>query len=301
MPAKLLVFGARGQVARALAEEGSFDVELFGRERLDLGAPGADIAGEIAAVISAAKPAAVINAAAYTAVDKAETDLDAARRVNRDAPAAMARACADGDVPFVHISTDYVFDGETGAPYVETSPRHPINAYGLTKAEGEIELEALAGQGARLAIVRSAWVFTADGDGFFKTMLRLARERDEVAVVEDQVSNPTPAFACAAATATLASALIDRDRRAEGLFHAAGAEAMTRADFAEMIFNGLAARGARRPRLTRVTSDAFPLPARRPLDTRLVSKKLETATGWRAPDVGAALSHYLDRVEGLAR
>jgi dTDP-4-dehydrorhamnose reductase len=301
MPAKLLVFGARGQVARALADVTSFDVELSGRDRLDLGAPSSDLAADIAGVIAAARPAAVINAAAYTAVDKAETDLETARRVNREAPAAMARACADADVPFVHISTDYVFDGETGAPYDETSPRHPINAYGLTKAEGEIELEALAGQGARLAIVRSAWVFTSDGEGFFKTMLRLARERDAVSVVEDQRSNPTPAFACAAATVTLARALLDRDKLAEGLFHAAGAQSMTRADFAEAIFAGLAARGARRPRLARVTSDAFPLPARRPLDTRLVSAKLEAATDWRAPDVGAALSQYLDRVEGLAR
>ena len=299
MPAKLLVFGAHGQVARALADETSFDVELSGRERLDLGAPNTDIDAAVAGVIAAAKPAAVINAAAYTAVDKAETELAAARRVNRDAPAAMARACAEADVPFVHISTDYVFDGETGAPYDEASPRRPINAYGLSKAEGEIELETLARRGARLAIVRSAWVFTADGDGFFKTMLRLARERDEVSVVDDQRSNPTPAFACAAATVTLAHALLDRDGRAEGLFHAAGAQSMTRADFAEAIFAGLAARGARRPRLTRVASEAFPLPARRPLDTRLVSKKLEAAADWRAPDVGAALSHYLDRVEGL--
>ena len=301
MPAKLLVFGARGQVARALAEDTSFDIELSGRERLDLGAPNPDLATDIASLIVAARPAAVINAAAYTAVDKAETDLETARRVNRDAPAAMARACTDADIPFVHISTDYVFDGETGAPYDESGPRHPINAYGLTKAEGELALEALVGQGARQAIVRSAWVFSSGGDGFFKTMLRLAGERDEVSVVDDQVSNPTPAFACAAATVALARALLDRDKTAEGLFHAAGAEAMTRADFAEMIFAGLAARGGRRPRLARVTSDAFPLPARRPLDTRLVSKKLEAATDWRAPDVGAALSHYLDRVEGLAR
>jgi len=296
MPAKLLVFGGQGQVAKALAETGSFDVELSGRDRLDLAAADADIAGLIASV----RPAVVINAAAYTAVDKAETDLEAARRLNRDAPAAMARTCAERDVPFVHISTDYVFDGETGAPYDETSRRNPINAYGLTKAEGEAALEDLARQGARLAVVRSAWVFTADHDGFFKTMLRLARERDEVSVVEDQQSNPTPASACAEATLALAQALLDRDRAAEGLFHAAGAQAMTRADFAEAIFARLAARGARRPNLKRVSSDAFPLPARRPLDTRLVSAKLERATAWRAPDVFTALDACLKRAENLS-
>jgi dTDP-4-dehydrorhamnose reductase len=295
---KLLVFGAQGQVARALAEApGSFDVERVGHDRLDLSGPSPDIAG----LIASARPAAVINAAAYNAVDQAEREIEVARRVNRDAPAAMATACAAGDIPFVHISTDYVFDGEKGAPYVKGDAVGPVNAYGRSKAEGEAALAPLIAGGARLAVMRTAWVFAPSGGGFFGTMLRLAAERDEVAVVADQTSTPTPASACADAALTLARALLDRDGRASGLFHAAGRDGMSRADMAEALFGQLAARGGRRPRVRRVNSADFAQAARRPRDSRLDSRHLETVTGWRAPAFDDALGLTLDRSRSLAR
>ena len=285
MSARLLVFGRTGQVARALAEAPApFEPVLAGRDRLDLAAEGADIAG----LITELRPAAVINAAAYTAVDAAETETAAAARLNSDAPARMAEACAAADIPFVHISTDYVFDGEKGAPYVETDPVRPINAYGRTKADGEAALAEIAARGARLAIIRTSWVFAPGGGGFMAAMLK-ARDRDSVRVVDDQWGSPTPASACAAAALSLAQALLDRDGAAEGLFHAAGRDGVTRAGQAAALF----ARLPRRPAIIPVSSAEFPAPARRPRDTRLSSARLEAAFGWRAPTLDEAMDGYL--------
>jgi dTDP-4-dehydrorhamnose reductase len=294
MTARLLVFGRRGQVAAALARAGAeFELIFAGRERLDLAADAPDIAG----LIAAAKPAAVINAAAYTAVDAAEAEPDACARLNRDAPVAMARACLAADIPLVHFSTDYVFDGEKGAPYVEADPRGPLNAYGRAKAEGEAALEALAADGARLATIRTCWVFSDARTGFVGAMVRRAAEHEEAVVVEDQWGSPTPARACADAALTVARALLDRAAAALGTFHAAGADGLSRADLAEAIFQRL----PRRPHLRRVAADAYPTPARRPRDTRLCSAKLERALGWRAPSLGESLDACLLGVEALAR
>lgn len=291
MSTRVLVFGRRGQVARALAEAPSpFELVFAGRERLDLAAPDPDIAG----LIAEARPAAVINAAAFTAVDDAETQTEACWRLNRDAPARIAEACAAADIPFVHLSTDYVFDGEKGAPYVETDPRAAINAYGASKAAGEAVLEVIAAGGARLAVIRSSWIFAPGGGGFLAAMLG-ARGREAVRVVADQAGSPTPASACAAAALTLAEALADRDHAAEGLFHAAGRDGVTRAELAAALY----ARLPRGPRVIRVASSEFPTAARRPRDTRLSSAKLEHAFGWRAPALDAALEAYLARAEAL--
>jgi dTDP-4-dehydrorhamnose reductase len=291
MSARLLVFGRSGQLARALGEAASpFETVLAGRERLDLAAAEPDVAGLIAEV----RPAAVINAAAFTAVDAAETQTAACLRLNRDAPARMAEACAAADIPFVHVSTDYVFDGEKRAPYVETDPRAPINAYGVSKAEGEAALERVAAGGGRLAVMRVAWVFAPGGGGFLGAMLG-AQGRDAVRVVADEWSTPTPAAACADAALILAQALLDRDRAAEGLFHAAGRDGVSRADLAEALF----ARLPRRPKVVRVASSEFAAAARRPRDTRLSSAKLEGAFGWRAPALDEALAAYVARAEAL--
>ncbi len=291
MSARLLVFGRQGQVAGALAEAPSRFERLFaGRERLDLASASPDIAGLIAEL----RPAAVINAAAFTAVDNAETETQACLRLNRDAPARMAEACAAADIPFVHLSTDYVFDGEKGAPYVEADPRAPINAYGASKAAGEVALEAIAAGGARLAVVRSSWIFAPGGGGFLAAMLGL-RDREAVRVVGDQAGSPTPASACAAAALLLAEALADRDPAAEGMFHAAGRDGVNRAEFAEALYARLP--GA--PRVIRVASSEFPAPARRPRDTRLSSARLEAAFGWRTPSLDEALGAYLARAGAL--
>jgi len=291
---RLLVFGRRGQVAGALARAAAgFELTFAGRESLDLAAHTPDIAGLIAAV----KPAAVINAAAFTAVDAAEAEPEACARVNRDAPAAMARACMAADLPFVHFSTDYVFDGERGAPYVETDPRAPLNTYGRAKADGEAALEALAAEGARLATLRTCWVFSDARTGFVGAMVRRAAEHDEAVVVEDQWGSPTPAWACAEAALIVTRALLDRDPAARGTFHAAGADGLSRADLAEAIFQRL----PKRPRLRRVAAAEYPTPAIRPRDTRLASAKLERTLGWRAPPLGESLDACLLGEEALAR
>ena len=294
MTARLLVFGRQGQVAGALARaEAGFEMTFAGRERLDLAGAAPDIAGLIAAV----KPVAVINAAAYTAVDAAEAEPEACARLNRDAPAAMARACLAAHIPFVHFSSDYVFDGEKGAPYVETDPRGPLNTYGRAKADGEAALEALAADGARVATLRTCWVFSDARAGFVGAMVRRAAEHDEASVVDDQWGSPTPAGACADAALIVTRALLDRDAAALGIFHAAGADGVSRAELAEAIFQRL----PRRPRLRRVGAAHFPTPARRPRDTRLSSAKLERVLGWRAPPLGESLDACLLGVEASAR
>ena len=291
MSPRLLVFGRSGQLAQTLGAAASpFEPVLAGRERLDLAAADPDIAGLIAAV----RPAAVINAAAFTAVDAAETETAACNHLNRDSPARMAEACAAADIPFVHVSTDYVFDGEKGAPYVEADPRAPINAYGRSKAEGEAALERVAAAGGRLAVIRTSWVFAPGGGGFLGAMLG-ARDRDTVRIVDDQWSMATPAPALATAALTLAQALADGDRAAEGLFHAAGRDGLCRADLAEALF----ARLPRRPRVIRVATSDFPAAAARPRDTRLSSARLEAAFGWRAPSLDEALDAYLAKAGAL--
>jgi dTDP-4-dehydrorhamnose reductase len=282
---KLLVFGRRGQVARALAAApGPFEAVLAGRERLDLASAAPDVAG----LIAAERPAAVVNAAAYTAVDAAEAEPEACAWLNREAPRLIAEACAARDIPFVHLSTDYVFDGEKGGAYVEADPRAPINVYGRSKAEGEAALEAMPP--GRRAVLRTSWVFAPGGGGFLGAMLKAAAEQDEARVVDDQRGSPTPASAVADAALTVLRALLDREPRAAGLFHAAGCDGVSRADFAEAIF----ARTPRRPRLVRIaTSDLPPTPARRPRDTRLSNARLEAALGWRAPSLADALDACL--------
>jgi dTDP-4-dehydrorhamnose reductase len=290
---KLLVFGASGQVARALAAaQAPMTLEFAGHDRLDL----AGDAPAIAELIDAVAPAAVINAAAYTAVDRAEQEADVCGRLNRTAPARIGEVCARRDIPFTHFSTDYVFDGEKGAPYVEDDARAPINIYGAAKAAGEEALEALIGAGARIAVIRSAWVFSAGGGGFLEAMLRAAAETDEVPVVADQWGSPTPACACADAALALTAALLDRDPAAARVFHAAGADGVSRAEFAEAIF----AQTRRRPRVRRIAAADYPTPARRPRDVRLSSARLEGALGWRAPSLDEALAACLRRLEASA-
>lgn len=290
----VLVFGRQGQVARALAASGApFEFVFAGRERLDLAREDADIAG----LVVSERPAAVINASAYNAVDAAETDLVGCNRLNRDAPAAMAAACARADTPFVHFSTDYVFDGAKGLPYVEVDQRSPINAYGRSKADGEAALEAQIDAGARAATIRTCWVFAPGGSGFMSAMVRAAADGRDVSVVADQWGTPTPADACADAALRLTVALLDRDAAAIGTFHAAGRDGVSRADFAEAIM----ARAPAPTGVRRVSTDEYPTPAKRPRDTRLSSAKLEAGFGWRAPALAEALDRCLSGLEAQPR
>lgn len=274
----MLVFGSTGQVARELARILP-DAVFLGRDRADLSDPAA-----CAAAIAAHKPAAVINAAAWTAVDAAETEEAAAMVVNAEAPAAMARACADLGIPFVHISTDYVFDGGGDAPFAPDHPTAPLGAYGRTKLAGE---QGVRGAGGIHAILRTSWVFSAHGNNFVKTMLRLGAERDRLTVVGDQIGGPTPAAGIARACAAMAEQLI-QNPKLSGIRHYSGAPDVSWADFAREIFaqSGMACEVADIP-----TSD-YPTPAARPLNSRMDCASLADF-GLARPDWRAGLTDVL--------
>ena len=266
----LLVFGRTGQVAMELARLIP-DARFVGRDEADLANPAA-----CAGVIRAARPAAVINAAAYTAVDRAETDAATARAVNAAAPGAMAAACAGLGVPFVHISTDYVFDGSGDAPRTEAAPTGPLGVYGATKLEGE---RAIAAAGGQWAVLRTSWVFSAHGSNFVKTMRRLGAERPRLTIVADQVGGPTPAAAIAAAVLTMARAM-QADPPLGGIHHFAGVPDVSWADFARAIFalSGMATE------VEEIPTSAYPTPARRPLNSRLDCTAIARDFGIARPD-----------------
>ncbi|MCL3883979.1 dTDP-4-dehydrorhamnose reductase [Marivita sp. GX14005] len=273
----ILVFGKTGQVATELQRQG--DVTALGRDRADLSDPQA-----CAAIIAELKPAVVINAAAYTAVDKAEDEEAIARTINAESPGAMAGACAHLDIPFLHISTDYVFDGSGPRAWTETDPAQPQNAYGRTKLAGE---EAIRGTGARHIILRTAWVFSAHGANFVKTMLRLSESRDALRVVEDQIGGPTPAADVAATLLTLAGAV--RNGADGGTYHYAGTPHTSWAGFAREIF----AQAGRDVTVTGIPSAGYPTPAQRPLNSRLDCARLASDFGIGPADWTAGLAAVL--------
>ena len=273
----VLVFGKSGQVATELRRLG--DVLALGRDMADLGEPAA-----CAAAITRHRPRAVINAAAYTAVDRAEEEEAQARIVNADAPGAMARACADLEIPFLHISTDYVFDGSGETPWSPSDPVAPQNAYGRTKAAGEA---AIRDSGARHAILRTSWVFSVHGSNFVKTMLRLGETRDALSVVSDQIGGPTPAADIATTLLAMAKAMIAGQKG--GTYHYAGTPATSWKGFAEAIF----AAAGRPVSVTGIATADYPTPARRPLNSRLDCAKLETDFGIAQPDWHAGLDAVL--------
>jgi len=268
MALNTLIFGRTGQLARELErlDAPGLNRTFLGREAVDLTRPEA-----AAEAVRAARPDLVIIAAAYTAVDRAESDEDAARLVNAEAPARIAQACAEVGAAVVHVSTDYVFDGSKAAPYVETDPTGPINAYGRTKLAGE---QAVLASGARAAVVRTAWVYSPWGSNFPKTMLRLAEERDVLRVVADQVGTPTAAGDLAAAVTELGARLAQGDDRAQGVFHYAGAGETSWAGLAEAVMAGAAARGRRAAAVVPITTSEFPTPARRPANSRLGTERM---------------------------
>ncbi|MFN4129251.1 MAG: dTDP-4-dehydrorhamnose reductase [Paracoccaceae bacterium] len=283
---KLLVFGQTGQVARALARLEP-DAVFLGRDRADLTDPAA-----CARAIAQARPDAVINAAAFTAVDKAESDEATAHLVNALAPEAMAQACGEAGVPLVHISTDYVFDGTGTAAFRPTDPVAPLATYGRTKAEGEALVRAT---GAVHGILRTSWVFSADGSNFVKTMLRLSESRDRLTVVGDQVGGPTPAAAIAQACLTIAARLC-ADPALSGSYHFCGAPDTTWADFARTVF----ALTGRKVDVVDIPTADYPTPARRPLNSRLDCTTTQTVFGLAQPDWRAGLRDALFELKVLA-
>lgn len=275
----LLVFGRSGQVATELGRLAP-DARFLGRDVADL-----TDAAACAALIRDSGCAAVINAAAHTAVDRAESEPDLARAINAAAPAAMAAACAALGVPFVHISTDYVFDGAGDRPRVETDPTGPLGVYGATKLAGE---QGIAAAGGQWAVLRTSWVFSAHGANFVKTMLRLGAEREELRVVADQHGGPTPAADIAAACLTMVRAM-QADASRGGIYHFSGAPDTTWAGFAREIMAqaGLACR------IADIASSDYPTPARRPANSRLDCAAIGRDFGIARPDWRAGLAKVL--------
>lgn len=275
---KILVFGKTGQVARELRLHAC--VTCLRREEADLQRP--DICKEI---IASSNVDAVINAAAYTAVDAAESDPETAMAVNATAPAAMAAATAARGIPFVHISTDYVFDGTGHEPRTPDDETGPLSVYGATKLAGE---KAIAAAGGTYAILRTSWVFSAHGSNFVKTMLRLGAERGALSIVCDQIGGPTPARDIARACLSVARQLSD-DPGKTGTYHYAGAPAVSWADFAREIF----ACADKQVDVTDIPTTAFPTPAKRPLNSRLDCRSLQRVFGLKPADWRTGLEHVL--------
>ena len=279
----LLVVGRTGQLAGALARLAP-EARFLARDEADL-----DDAPACAAAIRAAAPRAVINAAAYTAVDRAETDRAAAWRANADAPGAMAAACADLGIPFLHVSTDYVFDGTGDAPRAEDAATGPLSVYGASKREGE---NAVAAAGGRWAVLRTSWVFSARGRNFVRSMLDLGAARDHLTVVDDQIGGPTPADDLGRALLRMA-AVMGADAGAGGLYHLAGRPDISWAGFARAI---LAA--AKLPcRVVPIPSAAYPTAARRPANSRLDCTAIARDFGIARPDWRAGLAQVVGQLQ----
>lgn len=278
----VLVFGRTGQVAQELARHTG--VTCLDRKTADLEHPE-----QCANAIRAAAPRAVINAAAYTAVDRAEDDEARATVINASAPAAMARECAELGLPFVSISTDYVFDGSGMSPQKPSDPTGPLGAYGRSKLAGE---RGIARAGGAYGILRTSWVVSAHGNNFVKTMLRLGANRSRLNVVSDQIGGPTPARDIARACLEMARQLADDPGKA-GIYHFAGAPDISWAGFARAIFNtaGLTCD------VVDIPTSEYPTPARRPLNSRLDCSSLEACFSISRPDWRAGLKDILNDLE----
>ncbi len=276
----ILVFGTTGQVARSLADlKGEREMIAVGRDIADLSDPDS-----CAAIIRDKRPDVVLNAAAYTAVDKAEEEEDLALTVNAASPGAMALTCADLDIPFCHVSTDYVFSGLGSEPHKSGDPLNPQNAYGRTKLAGE---EAVREIGGAHAILRTSWVFSEYGNNFVKTMLRLSETRDALNVVDDQIGGPTPARGIADALLTLADGL--RDGQDGGTYHYSGLPETSWAGFAREIFD----QAGRDVSVTGIPTSDYPTPAERPLNSRLDCSAILDDFGIEQPSWQAELGRIL--------
>lgn len=282
----LWVLGAGGQVGRAIVEaarRNGLHVEAFERTALDIRDESA-----LRAAIGAS--GVVVNAAAWTEVDRAESEPDLAFAVNRDGAGLVARVAAARGLPIVHFSTDYVFDGRLDRPYREDDPVNPLSAYGRSKAEGEDRVR-LANR--RHVILRSSWIHDARGRNFVRTMLRLGRERQEIAVVDDQKGGPTAAPDIAAAVLALLAHFARPGFEGWGTCHFQGVPPASWADFAEAILAGRSS-----CRIRRIASSAYPTPARRPLNGVLDCTRIERVFGIRPPDWRRSLARVLEEIDG---
>jgi dTDP-4-dehydrorhamnose reductase len=290
---RVAVTGRTGQVVTSLVERGG----AGGHEIIVLGRPELDLtdAASVARALEASAPDVVVSAAAYTAVDKAESESELAFSVNAAGALAVAEAAKCLGVPLVHISTDYVFDGTLDRPYRETDATGPTGVYGASKLAGEAAV--LNAYGENSAVLRIAWVYSPFGGNFVKTMLRLAADRDEVAVVGDQIGNPTSALDIADGILHVASNLTAKsDPALRGLFHMTASGEASWADFAEAIFSGSAVHGGPLAHVRKITTAEYPTPAARPGNSRLNCRLIADVHGVVLPSWQSALPRVIDRL-----
>jgi dTDP-4-dehydrorhamnose reductase len=290
----ILVFGAGGQLGSELvARPHSPDVafQFVRKAEAYIDDPAA-----VRRAIQLARPSIVVNAAAYTKVDQAEIEREAAFRGNAEGPKVLAAACAEKDIPLVHISTDYVFDGRKPSAYVETDPTAPINAYGESKRAGEI---AVAETCARHVILRASWLFGAYRQNFLKTILRLAAERDELRIVSDQRGCPTGTCDLAGAIVAIAPRLASGEG-ASGIYHVASAGPATWYDFAQEIVAAAAPFTGRAPKIVPIGTQDYPTRAARPMNSELDSSKFLSTFGFRAADWRTRVRETVAALKGWA-
>lgn len=296
---KVLLLGANGQVGTECRRSLSKLGELVCATRNGTLADGTrcevadfDHPHALAELVRVIEPDFVVNAAAYTAVDKAESEPESALRANTEAPKVIAEACSDIGAYLIHYSTDYVFDGNGSLPYSPDEATAPLGVYGASKLAGE---DAIRASGCDHAILRTAWVYASHGKNFLLTMLRLAHEREELRVVGDQIGTPTPAALIADVTARIVNA---PDRKT-GLWHLTPHGQTSWHGFAEAIVEGAFARGllAKKPVVTAITTADFPTPAKRPAWSVLDNASLERDWDIRLPDWRAGLASVLDEMK----
>jgi len=290
---RIIVIGKGGQIDTALQAFGDVapgvEIVRLGRPDIDLSKPET-----LQAPIRAARPDVIISSAAYTAVDKAESESNLAQAVNGNGPGELARISKSLNVPILHLSTDYVFSGDKDDPYVETDMPAPVSIYGKTKLSGERQIAAATDNHV---ILRTAWTYSSYGDNFVKTMLRLAENRDEINVVDDQHGCPTYAPEIAHALVTVAQRVAaDPDPALRGVFHLTGQGETTWAEFAVAILAGREARGGKPVKVNRITTDQYPTPAKRPASSRLSGAKLQAIYGLKLNPWRVSLDLCLDRL-----
>jgi len=288
---RLAVTGLTGQVVSALIARAPRDVEIIalGRPQLELSRREAVLAS-----VRHAGCDAIINAAAYTQVDKAESEAELAMRINGDGAGNVAQAAAELGVPLLHLSTDYVFDGSLDRPYQEDDQTNPTSVYGRSKLTGEEQIRALH---PRHVILRTAWVYSPYGANFAKTMLRLGADREEVSVVDDQLGNPTSALDIADGLIEIAKRLArDPSEVLYGTFHMSGQGEASWAEMAQAIFDVSAAHGAKPVKVRAIATSDYPTPAMRPANSRLDNAKLNKAYGVTLPHWRSSLTLCVEKL-----
>jgi dTDP-4-dehydrorhamnose reductase len=288
----IFVAGKSGQVALSLTEaakQRGIKLQCYGRPELDL-----SDRNSAQRIIETEKPSAIINAAAYTAVDQAETEEDLATAINADGPAMLAKVADGLGVPFLHISTDYVFDGLKNTPYVETDPVAPAGAYGRSKLAGE---QAVMAANPNALIFRTAWVYSPFGKNFLKTMIALSA-RESLNVVNDQVGNPTYAPDIASALLDVLTQIKSQAPNATtaGLYHLSGTGDASWFDFARQIFSTAKPYGVPSPKVTGIPTSQYPTPAKRPANSRLNCNKLHEQFGIKLPSWQDSTSECVKRL-----